>query len=363
MKRHLSWVVLLPLLSPSVEAAAGAPPVCKQAESVPLRMHLGNQGPDGTGIDGRISGSERFGLELREARSGALLWTAGAAAGALLQVPGMDARILARPVPVDLDGDGWHDRIYAADLAGRIWRIDLTNGVAREHWARATQLADLSGNGLRGFLAAPDITLHEAHGRLPWLSIALGSVSFQDQTAANRFYVLRDSATAAAPDKLPAVPIVDADLMPMEGAQGIGSLREALSLRGYYLPLGSAQVLAPSLTVGGVVVFTVAQTTSPQAGGCAVLASGLPARIEVRAVAADTGAPSFDLNADGLLDSRDAVLALESARPADSAVRMAPADDAGTPGQRHCLIGNDRVPGCTLDTRLRRRYWLREDAD
>ncbi len=356
-------MVLLPLLPATVCAAAGAPPACKHAESASLRIRLGNQGPGTTGIDGRISGSERFGLELREAGSGALLWTAGATAGALLQVPGLDARILARPAPIDLNGDGWHDRIYAADTAGRIWRIDLTNGLARERWARATQLADLSGNGLRGFLAAPDIALHESRDRAPWLSIALGSVSFEDQSAANRFYVLRDSATAAAPDNVPAVPTVDADLKLSEGTQGIGSLRDDERLRGYYLPLGAAQVLAPSMTVGGVVVFTVAQTTSLQAGGCAALASGLPARIEVRAVAADTGAPSFDLNADGLLDSRDAVLALESARPADSFVRMAPGDDADAPGQRHCLVGNDRVPGCTLDTRLRRRYWLREDAD
>jgi Tfp pilus tip-associated adhesin PilY1 len=362
VNRHLAWLVLLPLLPATVHAAAGTAPACKDPEAAPVRIRLGDQGPAAIGIDGRISGSERFGLELREARSGALLWTAGAAAGALLQVPAMDARILARPVPVDLDGDGWHDRIYAADAAGKIWRIELTNGMAREDWARAALLADLSGNGLRGFLAAPDIALHEAQGRIPWLSIALGSASFQDQPAANRFYVLRDSATAA-PEDVPVVPIVDADLILSEGTQGIGSLREDVRPRGYYLPLGAAQVLAPSLTVGGVVVFTLAQATSLQAGGCALLASGMPARIEVRAVAAATGAPSFDLNADGLLDSRDAVLALQSARPADSTVRMAAGDAADTPGQRHCLIGNDRVPGCTLDTRLRRRYWLREDAD
>lgn len=356
-------MVLLPLLPATVCAAAGAPPACKHAESAALRIRLGNQGPGATGIDGRISGSGRFGLELREAGSGALLWTAGATAGALLQVPGMDAPILARPAPIDLDADGWHDRIYAADTAGRIWRIDLTNGLAREHLASATQLANLSGDGLRGFLAAPDIALHEAPGRTPWLSIALGSISFEDQSAANRFYVIRDSASATAPGAAPAVPVADADLRLSDGTQGIGSLRDGERLRGFYLPLGAAQVLAPSLTVGGVVVFTVAQSPSLQAGGCATLANGLTARIEVRAMAADNGAPSFDLNADGLLDSQDARLVLGSALPADSSVRMAPRDDTETPGQRTCLIGSDRVPGCTLDTRLRRRYWLREDAD
>ncbi|MEY2853700.1 MAG: hypothetical protein RL030_832 [Pseudomonadota bacterium] len=265
------------------------------------------------------------------------MWTAGATAGALLQVPGMDAAILARPVPVDLDGDGWHDRIYAADVAGRIWRLDLVNGAERERWANARMLADLSGGGIRGFLTAPDIALHDAHGQNPWLSISLGSVSLEGQPEENRFYVLRDSVENTA--------------------------RDDERLRDYFVTLGAGQVLAPSLTIGGNVVFTVAQMTTRQVGGCAAIAEGRAARIEVHAIAAHDGTPALDLNVDGTVNEQDAILSLEGARPADSALHMASKDDADRPGQRNCLVGNDPIPGCTLDTRLRRRYWLREDAD
>jgi hypothetical protein len=357
--------LLLPLLADPAGAAAGAAPGCGIAESALIRGRFDDAGPAGAGFEARIAGSGRFALELREARSGALLWTAGATSGALLQVPGMDAAILARPVPLDLDGDGWHDRVYAADVAGRIWRLDLTPGAARDHWARALQFADLSGGGLRGFLAAPDIALQAASGRAPWLSIALGSVSFENQAAANRFYVLRDSVSGSDADDGPAPssPLRDVDLRIAEGVLGIGALRDDERLRGFYLPLGAAQVLAPSLTVDGVVVFTAALVPTTPAGGCAANAAGMPGRIEVHAVAARDGALAFDLNADGSVDGQDALLRLEGARTADSGLHVADVDDADAPGRRSCLVGTNPVPGCSLDTRLRRRYWLREDAD
>jgi type IV pilus assembly protein PilY1 len=370
MNRHLvsglHLVLALWGVGGQAQSADVPTPTCKTPEVA--KVQLRPPGPrDGDRLDALLSGSARFALELRDAHSGALLWTAGATPGAVLEVPEMHSPFVARPRPVDLDGDGLDDRIYIADLGGRVWRLDIREASSSDRWIEATLLADLSGEGLRGFLAAPDVALHLDTAHVPWLSIAIGSISHAGHPASNRFYVLRDEVAdrAERPDATPRIPLHEADLQlvePGSGAGGIDRLIRDPILAGYYIPLGPAQVLAPSLTINGVIFFTAAVTPQQQAGGCASLAT--PAtRLEVRAVSAVDGSRALDLNGDGTLSEDDAVLELVGTHRADAAVRIP--DDAGqtAPGIHPCLIDAEPVPGCQLDTRLRRRYWLREDAD
>jgi hypothetical protein len=284
-----------------------------------------------------------------------------AAADALLQAPGMDATLLAPPTLVDLNGDGLDDRIYIADAAGRIWRIDLDNTAPAEDRAKAVLFADLSPQGNRGFIAAPDVALHQQAGAAPWLSIAIGSYSTA-LPADNRFYVLRDTAwlpssLSEASDADTPLPLRDADLLAADATIGLGDLANDPALRGYYLPLDAEQVFAASLTINGVVVFT----TAPPSIGCAALST--PTQIQVRAIDATNAAPALDMNADGLT--------LRNPHAANSTVRIATAQDQ-TPSQSEapnnrlllrCLIDAEPIPGCQLDTRPHRQYWLREDAD
>jgi hypothetical protein len=361
---RLPFAAALLLACASPCTAATGPFACRAPESGTVRLRFAEGLQPGDAIEGRIGGSTHFALELRDAQSGALLWTAGAAPGALLQVAGMDAPFLARPVPVDLDGDGLHDRIYAADLAGRIWRVELEPGAAREDWARAVLFADLSGGGLRGFLAAPDVALHTSASG-PWLSIAIGSVSL-GSPGVNRFYLLRDldmthDAGGAGP---PALPLREGDLLPAPASAPGRGIAPNDHWRGFYLPIGDAQVLAPSMTIDGTIVFTAARL--PPMLPCTSFA-GVLATIEVRALQASDASVALDFDNDGHRDDRDAVMALPGLRPADSAARIADPDDpavaAEGPRQRPCVVGADPIPGCSVDLRVRRRYWLREDAD
>lgn len=289
-------------------------------------------------------------------------------------LPGEDEA--CAPAAIDLDGDGRDDRLYAADLSGRIWRLDLRAGDTREDWSRANLFADLSGDGLRGFQTTPDLTLHSGPSGETWLGIAIGSRSIGALPGANRFYVLRDDAELS-PRSTPPPPIREADLLLAESHRGTGPAPVAdrsadEGPRGYYLPLGVAEVYAPALTLNGVTVFTAALRRIP-GNGCDAAATGPPAAIEARAIVAASGAAAFDLNADGRRDERDAMLLLPGLHAAASAVRVSDSlEQADRPGEagraadsslRPCLVGGEPIPGCALDTRTWRRYWLREDTD
>jgi type IV pilus assembly protein PilY1 len=62
------------------------------------------------------------------ALTGAVIWRAGPDSGANLQLTDMKHSIPGDVRVIDLTGDGLADRMYAADLGGRIWRFDIFNG-------------------------------------------------------------------------------------------------------------------------------------------------------------------------------------------------------------------------------------------
>lgn len=99
------------------------------------------------------------GIFVLDANTGALIRhiDLGAAAG----------RIAADLVPIDTDGDGFFDLIYAADTSGNVWRINLTDpskvsvGQTAADW-KVTQVAKVgdwttTNPRNRKFLYAPDV--------------------------------------------------------------------------------------------------------------------------------------------------------------------------------------------------------------
>ncbi|MCC4116824.1 pilus assembly protein [Aromatoleum toluclasticum] len=75
-------------------------------------------------------------------------------------------RIAADVVPVDTNGDGFSDVIYAADTSGNVWRINLSNPAksgaqSQNDWSvtHVATIGDWSGANVRNrkFLFAPDV--------------------------------------------------------------------------------------------------------------------------------------------------------------------------------------------------------------
>jgi type IV pilus assembly protein PilY1 len=68
------------------------------------------------------------GIYMVNAVTGAVIWRAGPDSGANLRLTEMKHSIPGDVRVIDLTGDGLADRMYAADLGGRIWRFDIFNG-------------------------------------------------------------------------------------------------------------------------------------------------------------------------------------------------------------------------------------------
>jgi len=66
------------------------------------------------------------GVFIVDAETGAMLWRAGPDGSASLQLTDMKYSLPARVKPIDIDGNGYIDRLYIGDMGGQIFRFDIT---------------------------------------------------------------------------------------------------------------------------------------------------------------------------------------------------------------------------------------------
>jgi type IV pilus assembly protein PilY1 len=174
---------------------------------------------------------------------------------------------------LDVDEDGYADRIYAADLGGRIWRFDIKNGntvgtVVAGGILAAVGAAELGGTPTRAdtrrFYNAPDVALVSRRGAKPYYNIAIGS-GYRghplDKSTNDRFYAIRDYfpfGTRAQSDYTDASWkfITEADLKDV--TTDLDAVVEE-GKPGWLLRLasgkGGEKVLADSTTVGDAILF------------------------------------------------------------------------------------------------------------
>ncbi|MGI9204305.1 MAG: PilC/PilY family type IV pilus protein [Woeseiaceae bacterium] len=138
--------------------------------------------------------------------TGAELWRAAKSAGpGNRSVPGMNRAIPGEVRVIDISGDGFADRMYAADLGGQILRFDIYNGVTGVDFVTGGVIAQLGAEGLSGtptlqetrrFYTSPDVSLFKSNilsNRFLAISIGSGYRAHPlDNIANDRFYSLRD---------------------------------------------------------------------------------------------------------------------------------------------------------------------------
>lgn len=338
---------LLPLIFVLLPQAPGAaaPVDCIPSTPLPLNVRIGLDTPPRQVL---LSGAGTPALRIVDPRSGALLWSTGAAAPASQRHPGMTAAFAGSLIALDTDHDGLHDRLYAGDLDARLWRFDLHNGRDAAHWSSGGVFADFSNASGRGFRAPPDVSLHSAPGMAPWLDIAVGTAAPGHVDADNRFYVLRDHS--------PFEPWTDAqyeDWQPLRETDlsrlvTTGPSAATTNPAGYYIELGHGEVITPSLTVAGRIVLAIAHTSPAPMMGCR-------SAFSVASLDLAQGQPLLDAEGNWLRVLREAlpstaslVLAANPAAPATSLL---------------CSLGSARVAECDVDLRPRRSWWRRGDAE
>jgi len=151
---------------------------------------------------------EGAGIFMLDLKTGATIWRAGpdALADLTLNFPG---REMTRAFPsrinvIDINGDGFADRMYAADVGGQIWRFDISSGQPADSLVTGGIIARFGfegvstppGEGPARIYNSPDVALfNDPLQNRRFISVSIGSgyrAHPLNTTANDRFFSLRD---------------------------------------------------------------------------------------------------------------------------------------------------------------------------
>lgn len=179
-----------------------------QSSNQKLVLIFGGGYDPGEDIGWNAGDTVGHGIYMVDAVSGALLWAAGldstsCSSSACQTFPAMTHAFPSGVAVLDTNGDGYADRLYAADLGGQVWRFDITNQINGANFGvTGGVIASLGGKiggasvaNERRFYNAPDIALIQATGQPSYFNLAIGS-GYRGHPLAvgtnDRMYAIRD---------------------------------------------------------------------------------------------------------------------------------------------------------------------------
>jgi type IV pilus assembly protein PilY1 len=330
-----------------------------------------------------------MGLYMLDAVSGAVLWSAGlTGSGADLQLARMDHAIASDVAVLDTNGDGYADRMYVGDLAGQLWRFDITNGNSRANLVAGGVIASLGAHddavktlaATRRFYSVPDVALVEKKGSPTYMNLAIGSgyrghplnISMQDRLYAVRDYKPFTALTQAQYDALTVVHDGDLTDITASVAPTIPSGSPGWKLL-LDMPSSSwigEKVLSSASTFNNEVLFT---TYTPGGGGGTVSCQPTIGTNKFYAISVFDGSPVANLNNhnNATIDDRSTTLAQSGIAPSLAFLFPAPAPGAlGPNGQPLsptqspvvCMSGVEVLGACRNFQSRIKTYWNEADA-
>ncbi len=143
------------------------------------------------------------GLFMLDLRTGAEIWRAGRDSSADLQSASMTRAFPTQIRVIDINGDGFADRMYAADVGGQIWRFDIFSGQPATSLVTGGVIARLGFEGAssgteapRRIYNSPDVSIFtDTLQNRRYLAISIGTgyrAHPLNSDAVDRFYSLRD---------------------------------------------------------------------------------------------------------------------------------------------------------------------------
>jgi type IV pilus assembly protein PilY1 len=332
-----------------------------------------------------------------DALYGTPLWSASSS-GATLNLAKMDHAIPAQISALDLDGDGYADRLYVGDMAAQVWRFDISNGQPAATLATGGVIASLGTHedtvhalaDERRFYSPADVSAEQKSGISSFINVALGS-GYRghplDLSVHDRFYSVRDyngyvnqtqtwfnnyvparDAVSGGPTATLLVDITSSAKPTVPD----GSPGWQLDLNTHPNWSAGEKSLSPSRTFNGQVIFTTySPTLTVSTDPCAGVGTGTN---RVYVVDVFTGAPVIDRNKDGSLTTDERSQDLRQGGIAPEAAFLFPAPDTGSSGSGGngggggagsgtvtCLSGVEVLNVCSNLNRVRKTYW-REGA-
>ena len=221
-------------------------------------------------------------------------------------------RVIADVVPIDVNGDGYADLLYAVDTRGNVWRTNLSNpstttayiGYAPNQWQsfthRIAKVANWSGDSAykRKFQYAPDVVVLGGTANI-FVGTGDREKPLPNSSASlvkNRFYALRDNyaegaiaQTSDGTTVIPAPTLIDdsadcddagdaaldsgcalLNVTTLSSSLNYSEAMKSASVRGWVIDLTATgepyeQVITSPVTVGGVVYFSTFQSKDSEA--------------------------------------------------------------------------------------------------
>ena len=140
---------------------------------------------------------------IADAETGVHLWSAGK--DGVLATEDMEYSIPARIKPLDINGDGFIDRLYAADTGGQVFRYDIdnTNAELLRNSITGGKIIDIAGADAidnRRFYYPPDVALVDApDGKYHALLLSSGYRAHPlNDVIHDRIYMIKDRSTGLA---------------------------------------------------------------------------------------------------------------------------------------------------------------------
>jgi type IV pilus assembly protein PilY1 len=259
---------------------------------------VGQDDNSATGIQRHVDAVGRT-VFIADAITGEQLWSARADLSASLS--SMKYSMPARVKPLDMNGDGNIDRLYAVDMGGQIFRFDIDETTTSFNPALITGglFADLAEDGsaanARRFYYPPDVALVADKGKAAYLGIAISSgyrAHPNNEDIQDRIYLLKDKNVFDAPGSYTA--LTEADLYdatvnlaslptsPAPTQLQIDASKSAVddisSKEGWFIKLddetpaglfvGEKGLAEPLIVEGTMIVTTFIPNNTPTPGSC-----------------------------------------------------------------------------------------------
>lgn len=318
-----------------------------------------------------------------DAATGQRLWWASSVATANLVLPSMTNSIPADIKVIDMNLDGYADRLYVGDMGGRIWRFDLNNttNTGAANFATGGIFASLSGvteETNHRFYYSPDVALVKgATGYELTVSIGSGYRAHPLNTVTqDRFYMIRDFDVYSAPadansDGKPDYPgyteasLYDAtanDIGTLTGAALATATSALNSAHGWYIRLVKTngtyegeKVLATSITAENKVLFT---TFTPVASSQATACAPSQGTAKTYAVNLSNATAAYNLQADGIdYSTADRYQIMTRGGIPPEPTVLFPSDGS----KPIVLVGPEKVGNVDLNLHMEKTYWRQDE--
>jgi type IV pilus assembly protein PilY1 len=261
------------------------------------------------------------GVMVLDAVAGTPVWQAGPAPSGATNNQTVAAMTYAIPANVtlfDSNGDGFIDRIYAADTGANVWRINVDDA-APANWT-VTRLAALGGSGAnaRKFLYGPDLIPATTANNFDTLLIGSGDREHPfDTTVQNRYYMIKDdhglnavrassitegtagSATGVAGQLYDTT----ADLVQVgTSAQAAAAKSAMTTASGWYVTLAAGEkVVSGTTTLAGTAIFGTNIPATAATNSC----TGNLGEARIYMMSYLDGSSTFDVNRSNTLTALD----------------------------------------------------------